>query len=94
MVKKATMKDIGGEPNLQIDEMFAFVAVSEKGEGVMGADMMIDGRLCFVPLVGADMARVEQLVPLAKKIQEEMNQPFKIYKFGQKEDITDQVMGD
>jgi hypothetical protein len=92
MVKKATMKDVGGEPNLKIEEMFAIVAVDEQGEGIMGISLVIDGQLMMTPLVGADMKRIEGLIPHAKQIQAETGTPFKIYKFSNKQDVTEEFL--
>jgi hypothetical protein len=53
----------------KIDEMYAFVACDEdeNDEGIMGF-RGIDG--AWVPLVGADVARVESLKEIAKGIGE------------------------
>jgi len=71
---------------LKINEMFAFVAEDEEGEGVMG--MTISGGI-FMPLVGADMLRVTSLIPAADKISRAANRPYRILKFSTREDITD-----
>lgn len=73
-----------------INEMFAFVAQDEGGEGIMGA-MMKDG--VFMPLVGADMLRAASLVPIADKISKLVNKPYRILRFTTREDITDTLNG-
>ena len=83
-------KQIGGPPNLVIDAMYAFVAQGEEGEGVMGA-MTGDG--VMMPLVGADMKRILSLIPVADQISKVTGIPYKIYKFSNKQDITDAVKG-
>jgi hypothetical protein len=80
-----------GTPDLKIDAMFAFVAQGPEGEGVMGASMVIAGREMMMPLVGADLNRIKSLLPYAKMISEQSGQPFRIYRFDNKTDITDQV---
>lgn len=69
---------------LKIEQMFAFVAYDEEGEGVMGFKVS-DG---WMPMVGADMDRVKSLLPVAVA----MGVDFKILKFEGRVDITDQVM--
>ena len=69
---------------LKIEQMFAFVACDEKGEGVMG----FKGSDGWMPMVGADMDRVKSLLPMAVA----MGVDFKILKFEGRVDITDQIM--
>jgi hypothetical protein len=62
----------------KITQMFAFI--SEEGpedEGVMG--MMRNGM--WMPLVGADMKRVNTLIPIADQISALSGKPYKIIKF-------------
>lgn len=82
---------VNNEPNLKIDSMFAFVAESEEGEGVMAAQMMMYGQPTMMPLVGADMTRVKTLYPLAKEISKKSGRPFKVYRFDHKVDITEEL---
>jgi hypothetical protein len=71
----------------KITEMYAFVMedADEEDEGVMGMSM---GEW-MLPLVGADMSRVDSLRPHADKIAEAAGKPYKILRFSQREDITD-----
>lgn len=63
---------------LKITEMYAFVATDDHGdEGVMAA--CVDNT--WIPLVGADMARVNSLIPLADEISKNTNTPYKILYF-------------
>lgn len=72
----------------KIDEMFAFVATEKDGqEGIIGAEL--NGR--FLPLVGADMARVVSLYPFAAALAEHSKVPLKVVKFTNKTDITEEV---
>jgi len=65
---------------LKIEQMFAFVACNEEGEGVMG----FKGHDGWMPMVGADMKRVKSLLPLAL----DMGIKFRILKFEKRIDIT------
>lgn len=51
---------MNGQP-LVIDELWAWVSVTDEGEGILGA------RLGNVSLVGADRARMESLRPFAMR---------------------------
>ena len=48
---------------LAITELYAFVAVQEDGEGIMGFGTP-DGTM--LPMIGADLERVEALKPIAE----------------------------
>lgn len=76
---------------LQIEEMFAFIAKNKDGEGVMGASLPIGGQMMMTALVGADIARIQQLLPIAKEISKITGTPFRIVKFSNRKDITDQI---
>lgn len=72
-----------------ITELFAFV--SEDGpedEGIIGMKMP-DGT--WYPFIGANMARVESLMPLADEIAAITGRPYKIMKFEMKEVFHRQV---
>jgi hypothetical protein len=63
----------------KIDQLFAFICEeAPEDEGVMGMQMS-DGS--WMPFVGADMKRVESLVPHADQISILANKPYKIVKF-------------
>lgn len=80
-----------GEPDLKIDAMFAFVAQGPEGEGIMAASMIIDGQLMMMPMVGADLDRVKCLMPTALEISRASGKTFRVYRFDNKTDITDQL---
>lgn len=64
-----------------ITELFAFVALDDfdGNEGVMAFH---DGNSdTWIPMIGADMARVEDLIPLAEKIEKETGAKFEIRHF-------------
>ena len=79
----------------KIDRMFAFV-MADNGpddEGVMGVQLS-NGN--WMPLVGADMARVCSLRPIADQVAAKVGKPYKILEFalvgelkGEGEDIDD-----
>lgn len=49
---------------LSIDRMFAFISVDEEGEGIIG----FQSPMGWMPMVGADEARIESLRPLAQRV--------------------------
>lgn len=69
----------------RIDSMFAFVAEDSgpDDEGVIGA-MTKDG---WMPLVGADMARVNSLRPIAEGVAQQLGKPVKLLHFTKREDL-------
>lgn len=72
----------------RIEEMFAFVVEETPGEeGLLRAAL---GTQWF-PLVGADMARIRCLLPLAEAACDVDGRPFRVLKFSVREDITEQV---
>ncbi len=71
----------------RIEEMFAFVAedTGPDDEGVVA--MNVGG--VMMPMVGADMARVESLRPMAKVISAQTGKKVKLLHFTQREDLGD-----
>ena len=71
----------------RIEEMFAFVAEDSgpDDEGVVG---MATGS-GWMPLVGADMARVESLKPIAQDIASQTGKKIKLIHFTNREDLGD-----
>ena len=64
----------------KITELFAFVATEhDKGEGIMG--WLNPETKQWMPLVGADMARVESLKATADYISKVSEVPYRILKF-------------
>lgn len=72
--------------DLRITEMFAFVMVdpADNSEGICG--MATDSG--WVPMVGADTARVESLMPLAQKIADATGRPIEVLRFSNRDTIT------
>lgn len=71
----------------RIEEMYAFVAedTGPDDEGVVA--MSVGG--VMMPMVGADMARVESLRPIAKDISVQTGKKVKLLHFTQREDLGD-----
>lgn len=67
---------------LRITEIYAFIAKDEQGhEGVMGFS---DRNGNMMPMIGADVDRVDSLIPMANKISEMTGQKYEIRYFTQK----------
>jgi len=93
MVKKNLNPKIVGQPDLRIEEMYALVAQDENGdEGIMGASMVVEGQLMMMPLVGADIVRVKQWIPLALRIAKEDGLQVRVYHFRDKKDVTEEFL--
>lgn len=67
----------------RILSMWAFVAVDEDGtEGVVGATTPLG----FMPLVGADLARIESLKPYAQQVATVSGRPVTLAHFSVRTD--------
>jgi hypothetical protein len=67
---------------LRIEQMYAFVVVDDDGtEGVIGVPKP-GGE--WIPLVGADMRRVEQMTPIAKQLASAIGKSIDVLKFSQR----------
>lgn len=73
----------------KITEMYAFVAVEELGEGIIGQTVVTDNKLVFMPFVCAEKSTMESLKPLASKIHAESGKKIKIIKMTNRMDIED-----
>ena len=71
----------------RIEEMYAFVA-EDSGPDDEGVVAMSVGNV-MLPLVGADMARVESLKPVARSISAQTGKKVKLLRFTQREDLGD-----
>ncbi|GAJ00133.1 unnamed protein product [marine sediment metagenome] len=68
----------------RIDKMFAFIAENNgNDEGVIGA-VTPQG---WMPLVGADMARVESLRPIAQRVARVTGKPVKLVVFNTRREL-------
>ena len=75
----------GGQ--VRIDQMYAFIQLDplDNTEGVI-AFMSENG---WMPMVGADMGRVEFLKPMAKRVADETGRPVQLIKFSVREEIEE-----
>lgn len=72
------------ENKFKIECVWAFISQDEKGnEGVIGAQL---GGV-MMPMVCADMERMEQLRPIAKKMAKETRKKIKLIKLHTREDV-------
>ncbi|MBA7476963.1 hypothetical protein ES707_12359 [subsurface metagenome] len=71
----------------RIEEMYAFVA-EDSGPDDEGVVAMSVGGV-MLPLVGADMARVESLKPIARGIAVETGKRIKLLHFTHREELGD-----
>lgn len=69
----------------RIEEMYAFVAEDSgpEDEGLIGTKTEAG----WMPLVGADMARIESLKPIARGIAAATGKKIKILRFTQREEL-------
>ena len=71
------------EPKV-IDQMFAFVVIDEDGDESVPA---ILNKNTWLPLVGADLSRIESLMEPAQVAATQLGKPIKIYRFSVREEI-------
>jgi len=71
----------------RIEEMYAFVAEDSgpDDEGIVG----MGTKAGWMPLVGADMTRVESLKPIARNIAAQTGKKIKLLHFTHREDLGD-----
>jgi hypothetical protein len=67
----------------RIEQMYAFVAEDAEGEGVCG----FRGDLGWMPLVGADIARVESIRHVAQIIADQSGKPIRLLRFAVREEL-------
>ena len=75
----------------RIEEMYAFIA-EDKGpqdEGVIAIQSLAgdDGQTLWLPLVGADMSRVNSLRPIAQGIGRKIGKKVTLAHFSNRQDI-------
>jgi hypothetical protein len=70
---------------LRIDEMFAFIQLDPKDntEGVIAYLSDVG----WMPMVGADMDRVEYLRPLAQNVADDTGRPVQLVRFTNREEM-------
>lgn len=71
----------------KITEMFAFIAedAGPDDEGIPAEFM----QGAWMPLVGADMARMESLRPVARRLAAALGKPIKLVKFSTRTEIEE-----
>lgn len=68
----------------RITEMFCFAVVGEDDdEGIPAVSL----RGTYLPLVGADAARLESLIPAVQELQKQTKNKIRLYKFTNKEEL-------
>jgi hypothetical protein len=72
---------------VRIDEMYAFVTVdpADHTEGIIGFNTPTG----WMPMVGADTARVEYLVPLAQEMATSLGTPIHVLRFTVREEVME-----
>lgn len=69
-----------------VEEMFAFVVVDEDGdEGICGFQNPQTGE--WMPMVGADIARVDSLLPIARQISKATGKEIRLLRFKTREEL-------
>ena len=66
-----------------IEQMYAFLAQDEEGEGVVSIRVGDQ----HYPMVGADMARVDQFRPLARQMAQQTGVPIRVVTFTTRTEI-------
>jgi hypothetical protein len=73
---------------LKIESVYAFVALDESGdEGICG--FFDETTNMAVPMVGADLARISSLRPIAQQIADEGRGPIKLLRFTTRTDLEE-----
>jgi hypothetical protein len=67
----------------RIDAIWAALSIDEGGEGVCAAPL---GGMTL-PLIAADKRRLDQIIPIARRIAELFNKPVRLAKFTRREDV-------
>lgn len=75
--------------NNKITELWAYVKVSEFGEKVIAMNMELEqGRETLIPFIGADKeGLVEDFRPFAEQHAKESNEPVKLIRLSQRDEI-------
>jgi hypothetical protein len=68
----------------KIESIYAFLSVDEFGEGVMGATLP-NG--VFMPLVGADIERINSLKPIVLEAVKDTKKTVRLVKFTTREEL-------
>lgn len=68
-----------------VTEMYAYLSVDEGGEGLIGGPIGPNGSV--MPLVAADLARVDSLRPMAEMIAAHAGVTIQLVRFRTREDL-------
>ena len=76
----------------KLDKLYAFVA-DDNGPEDQGIMAFRDGvRGGWMPMVGGDLTRIDQLYPIAKFLSGKSGIPFKVMLYGSPQDVTAEVV--
>lgn len=70
----------------KVTELFAFVVVADQDQDDEGVMAFLSGNT-WLPMVGADMKRIEALRPIADSISRQMGKPYRVVRFRAVEEI-------
>lgn len=70
---------------LRIDKLFAFVVIDDDGTEGIPAFLAPGGTA--MPMVGADLARVDSLRPIAQKFARESDKTVRLYVFDNRAEV-------
>lgn len=80
---------------MKIEKMYAFVSEDEEKGGDEGVMAFMDpNSKSWHPMVGADLNRVKDLIPIADRMCEGTNRSYKILIFENRRDVTKEVQND
>jgi hypothetical protein len=68
----------------RIDRLWAFLSLDDGGEGVVAAPF---GGGLTAPLIAADKARLDSLIPMARQLAKVFGKPIRLAKFDQRTDV-------
>ncbi len=69
----------------RIDRMYAFICVDEDGSEGIPAFLNDEGM--FLPMVGADMKRIDSLRPIAEEMTRKLNKPISLCVFSNRREV-------
>jgi hypothetical protein len=70
-----------------IDEVYLFVSSDEDGEGVCAGPLLGPGSM--VPLIAADKARLDSLIPVARQLAKASGTKIKLVKFTTRTEVME-----
>lgn len=73
------------KPKLRIEEIYAYVAVDDEGEGITAYLSPENGH--WMPMVGADMDRMKSLAPVAQQLADKGDRPIKLIRYATRSEL-------